>query len=100
MTTATTTTTPASYPYSGMPGADARARADYVQSLGVDPHSDDDTQFGVTWVYCGSHLAVHNTGWCTVRNAMKTPLDVTSIEEGNAKCREYGFRLYRDRDKD
>lgn len=89
-----TAITPAPYPYSGMPMADQRARADYVSSLGVDPKSEDDTQFGTDWVYCGSHLKVHESGWCTVRNAAKTPLAVSSQGEGETQAREYGFRLY------
>lgn len=68
----------------------------YIRSLGVDPKSDDDTQFGVPFIYCSSHRRGHNVGWCTVRNLNKVPLDTTDASAVSDECRKLGYKLYED----
>lgn len=88
--------TPAPYENVDYPGLVVRERGEYVRSVGADPESDDDTEFGTDWVYCGAHRRVHETGWCTVSNGQKTPLNVQSYNEGMDLAREHGFSLYMD----
>lgn len=45
-------------------------------------------------VYCKQHLRPHHTGWCTVRNDQKVPLDAKSIEDAYAECRVRGFVIF------
>lgn len=59
----------------------------------------DDVRLG-PWVYCGQHLAVHHSGWCTVGLEDKVGLGEfsgTDHEQGMAaaeKCRRLGLKLY------
>lgn len=63
--------------------------SEILKGLGIDPELIDDTVFGATFVYCGSHNAVHSTGWCTVPVAGKRPLNSETKEEALAEA----FRL-------
>lgn len=61
----------------------------------------EDVVFG-EWVYCGSHLRAHPTGWCTVPNSDKLgigPMKGTFEQqamEADEKCRRLGLKLYSD----
>ena len=76
--------------------ADHEVHEAYVLSLGLDPKSDDDTAFGVPYIYCSSHRRGHSTGWCTVRVIDKVPLEATTDTEAVAECRKLGYSLYED----
>lgn len=67
-----------------------------LQERGIDPYSDDDTAFGVEYVYCGGHLRAHLTGWCTVHNVMKVPLEAKDQASADNECRYREFTLYID----
>jgi len=55
--------------------SDMNLNKDYLKSLNVDPESSDDTQFNTERVYCSARLRTHATGWCTVSNALKLPVN-------------------------
>lgn len=44
-------------------------------------NSQDDKIYATRFVYCGQHLRVHETGWCTVSAIHKIPLLSETIEE-------------------
>ena len=83
-------------PFTGDMLADRATHEPYVRSLGVDPDSNDDTQFAVQFIYCDSHMRGHHVGWCTVRNVWKVPLETTVAEDVADECRERGYLLYDD----
>lgn len=49
-------------------------------SSGVSADSQDDSQFGVEFVYCMAHRRVHSVGWCLVFNSRKFPVRRTDME--------------------
>lgn len=55
--------------------SDMTLNEDYLHALGVYPFSSDDTQFGVSHVYCSAHMRTHSAGWCTVPNSIKLPVN-------------------------
>lgn len=65
-----------------------------LKELGLDPNSDDDTQFGADFVYCGSHMRSHSTGWCTVRLRGKRPLNAKTPEDARAEVQALGFPIF------
>jgi hypothetical protein len=65
--------------------------AQNLERLGIDPQNDDDTVFGVRNVYCGAHVRVHGTGWCTVRLAQKRPLKAVDRTEAIAEAKALGL---------
>lgn len=75
-----------------------RSRAEWRGIIAaMPPPTDDVAAFGVdAWVYCRQHMKAHQTGWCGVGNRDKVALGVTTAEEAEAKCREWGFELYAD----
>lgn len=74
--------------------SDYGPHAEYVKTLGVDPHSNDDTEFGTKFIYCASHLRSHSTGWCTVHNVQKVPLTADTTGEAIAEVITLGFKVY------
>jgi hypothetical protein len=62
-----------------------------LKSLGINPDNDDDTVFGVKYIYCGAHRKAHATGWCTVRLALKRPLQAATKEEALAEAETLGY---------
>lgn len=54
-----------------------------------------------TWVYCGSHLRPHLTGWCTVGVDNKLGLGIIGSNtdekriEATRKCERLGLTLYK-----
>jgi hypothetical protein len=58
---------------------------------------EDDTTFGVKFVYCNQHLSPHSTGWCTVYNYNKIPLDAQILDEAFLECKAKGYKLYNDK---
>lgn len=61
--------------------------------------TEDEVVFGSgRFVYCKSHVAAHETGWCTVSAKDKIALDALDYESACAECRSKGLRLYRDED--
>lgn len=46
------------------------------------------------WVYCRSHVRPHTTGWCTVPNRDKVPLNATSYMDAVAEARSRGFPIF------
>jgi hypothetical protein len=59
--------------------------------------TSDAEKFGANaWVYCASHLRPHETGWCTVHNDQKTPLEARAYKEAFAECRAKGLKIYGD----
>lgn len=79
-------------------------RLEQVAALLATPFSDeqpDVAAFGRgAWVYCKQHMRAHETGWCSVGVYDKIGLGVKTVDEALAKCREWGFPLYADRNKD
>lgn len=65
--------------------------SEILTKLGIDPELTDDTVFGAKFVYCGSHSAVHSTGWCTVPVAAKCPLNSDTKEEALAEAFRRGL---------
>lgn len=59
--------------------------------LGIDPDTDDDTVFGSKNIYCGAHVRVHGTGWCTVRLCQKRPLKSEDRNEAIAEAKALGL---------
>jgi hypothetical protein len=58
--------------------------------------TDDAAFFGdKVWVYCGSHLRPHLTGWCSVGLDMKVMLSAQSETEAYRQCERLELRLYR-----
>lgn len=55
--------------------SDLTLNTEFLESIGVDPMSSDDTQFPTDTVYCDAHMRIHSVGWCTVSNALKLPDD-------------------------
>lgn len=47
--------------------------------------SEDDKIYGTKFVYCGQHLCVHETGWCTVGVLDKIPLLSQTAEEAETE---------------
>lgn len=43
------------------------------------------------FVYCKSHLRVHETGWCGVGNNRKIPLLATTYDEAVTEARDLGL---------
>lgn len=62
-----------------------------LENLGIDPDASDDTVFGATFVYCGSHRNAHSTGWCSVPVASKRPLNAETIEAALTELVTLGF---------
>lgn len=59
--------------------------------------TEDEIAFGKgAWVYCNQHMRAHQTGWCTVANRDKVGLGVSTVQEAEDKCRQWGFPLYAD----
>lgn len=56
-----------------------------LEALGID-RKNDDTVFGVGWVYCASHRNTHKTGWCTVSIVNKRPLRATTFEDARSEA--------------
>lgn len=50
----------------------------------------EDVLFG-KYVYCTQHLRVHSTGWCTVFNNNKFPLDAQTFEEAIQEAMTKGY---------
>lgn len=46
------------------------------------------------WVYCDSHVAPHETGWCTVSTHNKTGLSATTREEAMEESWANGWHVY------
>lgn len=63
-----------------------------LKALGVDPDGLD-TSFGSKFVYCGAHHEAHTSGWCTVRLALKRPLNAESWESARAEAEALGYPL-------
>lgn len=62
------------------------------------PPTEDAATFGPNvWVYCRQHMRPHETGWCSVSPRDKVGLGVTTAQEAQQKCRDWGFELYADR---
>ena len=62
--------------------------------------TEDEIAFGKhAWVYCRQHCRPHQTGWCGVGPQDKVGLGVDNAQAAVAKCREWGFELYADREK-
>lgn len=61
-----------------------------LKALGINP-DDEDTVFGSKFVYCGAHHKAHTTGWCTVRLALKRPLNASSSVEANTEVLALGY---------
>jgi len=58
--------------------------------------TDDAKQWGDdVWIYCGSHLRAHKTGWCTVGVDMKVHLAVETEYEATRKCQRLELPLFR-----
>lgn len=55
--------------------SDLTLNTSFLESIGVDPEANDDTEFPTETVYCSSHMRIHPTGWCTVPNSLKLPND-------------------------
>jgi hypothetical protein len=51
-------------------------------------------------IYCGSHLRVHKTGWCTVGVHQKIDLGVKTLEEGYEKAKRLGLKLFDEMNKE
>lgn len=62
-----------------------------LERLGIDPEEDDDTVFGARQLYCGAHVRVHGSGWCTVRLVQKRPLKAESREDAIAEAKALGL---------
>lgn len=62
-----------------------------LERLGIDPEEDDDTVFGARHLYCGAHVRVHGSGWCTVRLVQKRPLKAESREDAIAEATALGL---------
>lgn len=63
----------------------------------VKPVAEDETTFGKDkLVYCAEHLAVHNTGWCSVPLNRKVMLPTLNKQEAWEQCRAMGLKLYQD----
>jgi hypothetical protein len=62
-----------------------------LDRLGIDPEEDDDTVFGARHLYCGAHVRVHGSGWCTVRLVQKRPLKAESREDAIAEATALGL---------
>lgn len=64
-----------------------------------EPKTEDYQEWGDAWVYCNQHLRPHKTGWCTVDVRDKVCLGNCDMSEEDAykKCREWNFKLYRER---
>lgn len=79
-------------------------RLDLIQATIAAPllgEQEDVAAFGRNaWVYCSQHMKVHQTGWCSVSVRDKIGLGVKTAQEGEAKCRQFGLELYRDKFKD
>lgn len=61
------------------------------------PLTEDEAAFGRdAWVYCTQHMRAHQTGWCSVNPRDKVGLGVKTAQDAAAKCRAWGFALYRD----
>lgn len=57
--------------------------------------TDDEKHFGKDcWVYCGSHLAPHTTGWCTVSVKDKVALQSDNRKDAVEECKQKGYTLY------
>jgi hypothetical protein len=76
--------------------ADYEVHEAYCAELGIDPNGDDDTVFGTDYIYCSSHRRGHSTGWCTVRNVNKVPLNAPTAALAVEECRTLGYSLYED----
>lgn len=61
-----------------------------LKALGIDPDGAD-TAFDAKYVYCGAHMRSHATGWCTVRLALKRPLEAQTGEEARAEVSSLGY---------
>lgn len=58
--------------------------------------TEDKKKWGDAFVYCGSHLGPHATGWCSVPVDDKQLLDAKNIVDAKAECRRKGLRLFRE----
>lgn len=58
-----------------------------------DVHPDDDSQMGA-YVYCKSHVGPHVTGWCTVFNNNKIPLEAQTQEEAFEEVKKMGLPIH------
>lgn len=67
------------------------ANRENLLALGIDPEDDDDTVFGARQLYCGAHVRVHGSGWCTVRLAQKRPLKAVDRTEAIAEATALGL---------
>lgn len=56
---------------------------------------DNEAFPGVAFVYCTQHLSAHATGWCTVSNMCKIPLEAKTIEEAFRECEAKGYHLFK-----
>lgn len=59
-------------------------------TLKVDLRATEDEALG-KFVYCTQHLRVHATGWCTVANRDKLPLDAETEEAALVEAAEKGY---------
>lgn len=58
--------------------------------------TEDAKQWGDNvWIYCGSHLRPHLTGWCTVGVDNKVHLAVDNERSAYAKCERLELPLYK-----
>lgn len=63
--------------------------------------ANDELVFGPdAWVYCRQHMRAHETGWCSVSVRDKVALGVKTATEAQDKCRDWGFPLYVDLQKE
>jgi hypothetical protein len=63
-----------------------------LEDLGIDPAAGDDV-FGAKFIYCGAHHRAHSSGWCTVRLALKRPLNAETEQDAKAEAKALGFPL-------
>ena len=67
-----------------------------VLDVPLTGEQDDTAAFGRNaWVYCKQHMKAHQTGWCGVSPRDKIGLGVDTAEAAYAKCRDWGFELYK-----
>lgn len=67
------------------------ANRENLKRLGIDTEKDDDTVFGSQFIYWGAHRMPHTTGWCTVRLALKRPLDAATSAEALSQVAALGY---------
>jgi hypothetical protein len=75
---------------------DEMTRIDALTARGIDPYAADDSVFGVPFLYCHGHLRAHSSGWCTVSNYEKTPLEATDERAATDEARSKGLYIYLD----